>query len=545
MTSALRLIRYLNIAAFSRLGILLCCIVLFALVSCSKKEQVSDFPENTQEVLEIIDKMLPGKKLRIEKRLDYIDSVKVLINNCPVSNVNTRILLYDSLVEAYRHFEIDSLIHYSRQAACFSESAGLPAKAERYLIMNTYALLLKGHTFEALMKVDTTDVERLYPENRVDFLIEAWHVSLSALSFFSPHEVNPDYLGRLVNVSRRLVDILPQEHDFYPLAKAVVLLGEKNYTLAVSVLTSRLECMDLSDPFYCDYGSVMAMIEHSRANYDQWLYMQALITLSELKNLILDGEAMRQLCAALVMADDIDHSLNYLIESQADNAFSGAIMRGVHVSDAIPVISKNYKKKEQSHWKLLYRAIILMLVLVMACGIAMYVHFRNKKRLLAMHSKLEQANDRKEDNLGNFIALCASCMERIEDLNRVVLRKLGAGQANELHSLAKSGKFVDEQRRMFYDVFDEVFIGMYPTFVDEVNALCMPDKQIRLTDSGKLTPELRILAFMRLGTDDGSQIARLLGLSLNTVYTYRNRAKNRAVDRVSFETDIMKIGRIC
>ncbi|WP_290053205.1 hypothetical protein, partial [uncultured Muribaculum sp.] len=252
MTSALRLIRYLNIAAFSRLGILLCCIVLFALVSCSKKEQVSDFPENTQEVLEIIDQMLPGKKLRIEKRLDYIDSVKVLINNCPVSNVNTRILLYDSLVEAYRHFEIDSLIHYSRQAACFSESAGLPAKAERYLIMNTYALLLKGHTFEALMKVDTTDVERLYPENRVDFLIEAWHVSLSALSFFSPHEVNPDYLGRLVNVSRRLVDILPQEHDFYPLAKAVVLLGEKNYTLAVSFLTSRLEYMDLSDPFYCD-----------------------------------------------------------------------------------------------------------------------------------------------------------------------------------------------------------------------------------------------------------------------------------------------------
>ncbi len=49
---------------------------------------------------------------------------------------------------------------------------------------------------------------------------------------------------------------------------------------------------------------------------------------------------------------------------------------------------------------------------------------------------------------------------------------------------------------------------------------------------------------MRLGVDDSARIARLLGLSLNTVYTYRNKLRNRAKDRENFEADIEKIGNI-
>lgn len=84
---------------------------------------------------------------------------------------------------------------------------------------------------------------------------------------------------------------------------------------------------------------------------------------------------------------------------------------------------------------------------------------------------------------------------------------------------------------------------MFPTFIDEVNALLGPDKGFeQLSEPVKLTPELRILAFMRLGLDDSAQIARFLGLSLNTVYTYRNRMKSRAKNRATFENDIINIG---
>ena len=63
-------------------------------------------------------------------------------------------------------------------------------------------------------------------------------------------------------------------------------------------------------------------------------------------------------------------------------------------------------------------------------------------------------------------------------------------------------------------------------------------------DGNKLTSELRILAFMRLGMDDSTQMARFLRLSLNTIYTYRNRKRSKAKNRDTFEQDIAKIGSI-
>jgi len=46
---------------------------------------------------------------------------------------------------------------------------------------------------------------------------------------------------------------------------------------------------------------------------------------------------------------------------------------------------------------------------------------------------------------------------------------------------------------------------------------------------------------MRLGIEESSRIAQVLNYSLNTIYAYRNRLKARAINRETFESDIMKI----
>jgi len=74
--------------------------------------------------------------------------------------------------------------------------------------------------------------------------------------------------------------------------------------------------------------------------------------------------------------------------------------------------------------------------------------------------------------------------------------------------------------------------------------LLKPDERIELRDGELLNTDLRILAFMRLGVDESTRIAQVLNYSVNTIYSYRNRLKNRAVNRENFENDIMKIGAI-
>lgn len=107
------------------------------------------------------------------------------------------------------------------------------------------------------------------------------------------------------------------------------------------------------------------------------------------------------------------------------------------------------------------------------------------------------------------MSLCSICMDKLDDFNRIVGRKIVAGQVDELLSMVKSGKMSDEYSHQFYEVFDDAFVNIYPTFVDDVNKLLEPDKAISLSEDGHLPPELRIIALMRLGLDDSAQMARL------------------------------------
>ena len=68
--------------------------------------------------------------------------------------------------------------------------------------------------------------------------------------------------------------------------------------------------------------------------------------------------------------------------------------------------------------------------------------------------------------------------------------------------------------------------------------------KIVLKEGELLNNELRILAFMRLGLDDTNQVALILNYSVNTIYAYRNKIRNKAYDRDNFERNIMRIGEI-
>ncbi|WP_290138296.1 DUF6377 domain-containing protein [Paramuribaculum intestinale] len=100
---------------------------------------------------------------------------------------------------------------------------------------------------------------------------------------------------------------------------------------------------------------------------------------------------------------------------------------------------------------------------------------------------------------------------------------------------------LNSQTEIFQQLFDTAFLCTYPRFVDRLNSLLLPEKTFPHPTPGQLTPELRVAAFMRIGVDDCNRIARTLGLSLNTVYTYRNRTRQRAADRNRFMAELMKI----
>ena len=89
--------------------------------------------------------------------------------------------------------------------------------------------------------------------------------------------------------------------------------------------------------------------------------------------------------------------------------------------------------------------------------------------------------------------------------------------------------------------FDKAFLDLYPTFVTELNTLLLPESQIAVKQPNTLTPELRIYALIRLGVKESSEIADLLFFSPQTIYNYRSALKTKAINKDTFENDVLKL----
>ena len=159
--------------------------------------------------------------------------------------------------------------------------------------------------------------------------------------------------------------------------------------------------------------------------------------------------------------------------------------------------------------------------------------FRSREltRVAQMKRHLEESNKTKEVYIGQFLTLCSIYMDKLKQFCKLVNRKISAGQVDDLFKITKSGKFIDEQSKEFYSVFDDAFLHIYPSFVEKVNELLRPEERIVLAEGELLNSDLRILAFMRLGIEDATRVAQILNYSVNTIYAYRNKLRNRAINR--------------
>ena len=220
----------------------------------------------------------------------------------------------------------------------------------------------------------------------------------------------------------------------------------------------------------------------------------------------------------------------------------GAALRTIDTSQGLAVIEEAHNASIDRFRKRTYTAIAMMALLVIGLIATLVFIYYEIVKMKRLQQSLRQANKVKEIYISQFLQLCSIYMDKLNQFSKIVTRKLSTGQVDDLYRMTKSGKFLEEQSQEFYNVFDNAFLHLYPDFIERVNELLRPDCQIELQPGEILNTDLRILAFMRLGIHESSQIAQVLNYSINTIYSYRNRLKSRAISRDTFEERIASIG---
>lgn len=76
----------------------------------------------------------------------------------------------------------------------------------------------------------------------------------------------------------------------------------------------------------------------------------------------------------------------------------------------------------------------------------------------------------------------------------MVNKKMKNKELDELFRISKSTELKEQEIEELNQNFDSVFLHLFPNFIDDFNALLLPEAQIHPKEENRLTTDLRIFA---------------------------------------------------
>ena len=233
--------------------------------------------------------------------------------------------------------------------------------------------------------------------------------------------------------------------------------------------------------------------------------------------------------------------------------------RMVSLSDVLPMVRDAYRNEvEKRDRRLLVMVVALsvLAVVLLGCIIFIIMEFRKLSRTRTMladanaklgvtvadrdraiagleqantsltraNARLREANKQKLGLLAYAFRLTTDYINAMEDYRKKLLRKYKARKIDDLGILINDPELIKEQYQVFYENFDKAVLSIFPDFIEEYNSTVGEDDKVfrqSVMKTGILNTKLRIHALRRLGISKSADIAKMLNLSIRTVYNNR------------------------
>lgn len=517
-------------------------LLIFCTVFCVNISIALDISNNKiEETLVRLDNEITKRDIYIAQQQTRIDSLKETLSLCKKDSLQIIMEIGDEYVA----FDNDSAIYYYDKGFNTSIANNLDSTALVFRLKRNTFLPLAG-----IIEYAATDYENIdsaaIPSGLQELYFESGKQMYSYIaSFYTNYpSIFNHWKEKSLICQSKLLNILDKSSIKYNLYHGEYLLDSQEYAKAKAILEEALNNLDINSNLSARISHALARIALIQNKENEYIYHLAQSTIADIKSTTLEVVSMQELGEKLFEKGDITRAHSYSSIALANAVKCNASMRMIQSSKAMPIIVQAHSA-EIKEWQKLIMYVIIGIIILLLILIVILIYLRiEANRLNHARAKLEAANNIKQIYISQFLNLCSIYMEKLTQFSDTVNRKISTGKAEDLYKITKSGKFIEQQSREFYEVFDNAFLNIYPNFIDNVNSLLLPDKQIELKNDEKLNTELRILAFMKLGIDEGSRIAQMLNYSVNTIYAYRNKLKNKAINRDTFEDDIMKIKSI-
>lgn len=482
---------------------------------------------------------------------------------------------YYKLYEEYKTYKSDSSIYYIHQAIDLAKRNNMKSDITKLRSLLALQYSTSGAFTEALHVLQSIDKKTLNNSNKKDYYIAFYHVygELGFTNINIDTELSQEFYSKQNCYRDTLFSILSPNSEDYLMRKEVLLTSQNKLKEALKINDIRLSKCKKGSHEYGIVAYYRYLIYRSLKDEDMVKYWLLQSAICDVKCAINDQASLWILAEILSKEKDVERSYKYINFSwKAIKKFCTRI-RSWQISPVLGTIDHNYQAElKKANHRLIFAIICVSLLVIALALLTFYVNkqksylsnARNELKktntqleelnnklsstngmLKASNDKLNESNGVKEEYIGQFLGACSHYIDKQDKMRLNVNKMVKNKQYNELYSMTKSSEVKEQELEELYANFDKVFLNLFPNFVEDLNGLLKEECQIHLSSPNKLSAIVRVFALIRLGIDDSTKIAEFLHYAVNTIYNYRAKLRNGALnDRNEFEKKVRELGTL-
>lgn len=528
------------------------------------------FSNSVDSLLVLLDQSIARAETYSHERESRIDGLKSLLAQS-AQEPDQQYLVYSKLAAEYRPYIFDSALHYlyvKTELAQKMNRTDWVAESNVQTLGLLSATGMYKEAFDVLGEIDRAEVRtQVLP----DFYANMANLYSQMAFYTRVGSMVPQYSGLVSQYRDSVLQVVQAQDRLAREIREFVFYNRNELDQSLQMAHDLLSETPLNDPKYALYAYRVACNYRDLGNIDKEKEYLIRSAIADIQNGIKDNASLTMLAMILYREKEIARAYDYIQFSLADAAFFKAPLRYIELSNVLPVINDAYhirlekQKRTLEHYLLL---ISFLAVFLISSLVFIVMQFRNlanvrtdlqvanqklnqlnaelsgaNEQLNGLNNQLVESNHIKEQYIGHFLNRCSNYIEKLENYQKHVHKQVVARKFTELFESTKSNRLIDAELAEFYETFDQTFLILFPNFVEQINSLFNPEDRFELRKGELLNTELRIFALIRLGIADSSKIASLLRYSVNTIYNYRVKVKNKCnIPRDEFEERVKRIG---
>ena len=512
-------------------------------------------PYHNKEVLRTLDRLDHTMKSKNEiaaRKEARIDSLRRLCSQTP--DTDALYQAYDTLFREYHKWDVDSAFHYAYKKLYLAKECGeakLLADASLDLVLQNYISSQYLAAITLIKDIDTAAVAasgRL-PEYRY-LWYEIYHGLVQTTRQDSLRQTYRQAEQEYLNLCCSSIN--EDCMEFY-VTQAKILIPQGRHDEVISLIQGKLAAppyhLSIENRARLHYW--LGRSYNAKGDDDQAMIHFAASAQYDFSIPIKTYGSVFSLARLCLKRGDISRAYRYIVRSYKNAMDMEDVMHINRIAHLLPGVISQHEQYAAKNRRLMQWMILSLTVLLLALSFTIYLLLRNLRRLHKANQenadnarRLRESNHIKEVYLGEFLSMFSehiNSLERYRSILRIMSNKMNF---EAIQQELRSDEFINAEWTYLYDKFDKTFLGIFPHFTEEVNALLQPGKQVGGdVPRGKLSNELRILALMRLRISEPTRISKFLRLSPTTIYNYRVKFRNAArCPREEFEARLMNIG---